>query len=277
MSTNSDSKPQESTRSRTGDIATGRSSGSDHALHNSVYGGNHEAVRQSFAALRQQSNPNQQHVMSDGGGAYPPPLQLTDNSKTGNSTAAPKKAGVPGEIPADQINRTINDVKITGYTPGKGNTKMEGGSYDAEDRRVCTEKDQIEGKCDYTTLAGDKYNHVKDGQLYRIPEREQALGKVMNYRMMDRGDAFSHKGDSGVDIAERSAREASDITDKHPNATLVEMKESDADRLAALAKAQTSSGRPDTKDHGYRDEETAARENALAERRARQGRKQGDR
>lgn len=130
----------------------------------------------------------------------------------------------------------------TGYYPH--NSKMEGGYHDMLGKPLRTLQDFLDGKAEYVSIALDKnmYEHyikaqrqkfaktgqnkyhkymdmqpqVKYGDIFRIPELEKKYGKVIIFKAVDTGGAFTDKGFSRVDIATRSNHHAKDRTINGP-------------------------------------------------------------
>lgn len=130
----------------------------------------------------------------------------------------------------------------TGYYPH--NSKLEGGYHDMLGKPLRTLQDFLDGKAEYVSIALDKnmYEHyikaqrkkfektgrekyrkymdmqpqVKYGDTFRIPELEKKYGKVIIFKAVDTGGAFTDKGFSRVDIATRSNRHAKDSTINGP-------------------------------------------------------------
>ncbi len=81
---------------------------------------------------------------------------------------------------------------------------MEGGFTDRRGNALNTLQDFLEGKAKYVSAAMDKNLPLKYGATLRIRELEARLGKVIEFRVVDTGDAFSGKGYSRIDICVRN-------------------------------------------------------------------------
>ena len=80
---------------------------------------------------------------------------------------------------------------------------MEGGFKDRRDKPLHTLQDFLRGKAVYVSTAMDKNLNLAYGTKLRIPELETKHGKVIEFRVVDTGDAFNDKGYTRIDICVR--------------------------------------------------------------------------
>ena len=88
------------------------------------------------------------------------------------------------------------------YVPAA--SRMEGGFTDRRGVALNTLQDFLEGKAKYVSVAMDKHLPLKYGATLRIKELEARLGKVIEFRVVDTGDAFDNKRYSRIDICVRN-------------------------------------------------------------------------
>ena len=122
--------------------------------------------------------------------------------------------------PLPLLNNEQSNGKVVGVAKGTGyfpfNDKMEGGFYDKIGKKLCTLQDYLAGKVPYVSIALDKNLYkkgvIKYGDKFRIPELEQKYGRVIEFRAVDTGGAFTNRGFGRVDICTRSRKNCSDAT-----------------------------------------------------------------
>lgn len=159
------------------------------------------------------------------------PRDLFVSGLTGKSGAIPavSLAAPPGEA---------HSATGTGYYPH--NNRMEGGFKDMKGARLNTLQDFLAGKAPYVSIALDQnmYEHViqarrneyrktgnpklkkyltmkpqvRYGDTFRIPELEQKYGRQIVFKAVDTGGAFTGKGFSRVDIANKTRKDTYDKT-----------------------------------------------------------------
>lgn len=100
----------------------------------------------------------------------------------------------------------VYKAKGSGYYPF--NSKLEGGFTDRRGAKLRTLQDYLDGKAEYVSVSMDKYLTIKYGTKFRIPELEKKYNKQIEFRVVDTGDAFNHKGYTRLDICTRN-KEAS--------------------------------------------------------------------
>lgn len=93
-------------------------------------------------------------------------------------------------------------AKGTGYYPH--DSALEGGFVDKRDTALRTLQDYLAGKAEYVSVALDKHLYrngsIKYGDKFRIPELEKKYGRVIEFRAVDTGGAFTNKGFNRIDI-----------------------------------------------------------------------------
>jgi hypothetical protein len=100
----------------------------------------------------------------------------------------------------------IHKAKGSGYYPF--DSKMEGGFTDRRGKKLNTLQAFLDGKADYVSAAMDKHLPIKYGTKVKIPELDKKYNRQIEFRVVDTGDAFNHKGYSRIDICTRD-RDAS--------------------------------------------------------------------
>jgi hypothetical protein len=111
---------------------------------------------------------------------------------------------IPGQV--------MGVASSTGYFPN--NSKLEGGFHDKMGNKLFTLQDYLAGKAPYVSIALDKnlykQGSVKYGDKFRIPELEAKYNRVIDFRAVDTGGAFTGKKFSRVDICAANKTEAWD-------------------------------------------------------------------
>lgn len=90
----------------------------------------------------------------------------------------------------------------SGYYPY--HSKMEGGFTDRHGKPLHTLQDFLDKKAKYVSVAMDKYLPIKYGTKLRIPELDKKYNREIEFRVVDTGDAFDHKGYTRIDICTRN-------------------------------------------------------------------------
>lgn len=99
----------------------------------------------------------------------------------------------------DVIDQTstqgVFDIKLSSYTPGKGDLKMEGGPLDRHGRQAYTYEQFHAGEAPYVAVAMDTKSELQ-GKTLTSDKFPNTIFKVV-----DTGGAFKGKGNSRMDIA----------------------------------------------------------------------------
>jgi hypothetical protein len=150
---------------------------------------------------------------SSGSSAGPAPGGVGDSTgATGSAGSTAGKSATAGEPAKIEGGQTMGTARGTGYYPD--NSAMEGGYNDMKGNKLNTLQDFLQGKAPYVSIALDKnlyaQGKVKYGDVLRIPELERKYGKVILFKAVDTGGAFTNKGFSRVDICTGSAKDSQD-------------------------------------------------------------------
>jgi hypothetical protein len=133
-----------------------------------------------------------------------------------------------GIVPISFAGEPESNLKFTpeatGYYPDS--SKLEGGFHDKMGKKLCTLQDYLEGKAPYVSIALDKNLYksgvIRYGDKFRIPELEAKYHRVIEFRAVDTGGAFTNKKFSRVDICNRSRKDAWDSS-VNTNLTLIKV------------------------------------------------------
>ncbi|VDI79103.1 uncharacterized protein [Mytilus edulis] len=98
----------------------------------------------------------------------------------------------------------------TGYYPA--DDPIEGGFLDRQGHPLHTLQDFLDGKASWVSVAMDRYLHLPYGTHVCIPELNHKYHRVIPFRVVDTGSAFSHKGYGRIDICTRSQHDSYDNT-----------------------------------------------------------------
>jgi len=103
---------------------------------------------------------------------------------------------VPGKI--DSFSLKFRSEK-TGYFPD--DSEMEGGFVDRAHRPLRTLQAYLTGKAPYVSVAMDYLDkRFPYGTVLRIPDLERLYHKCIDFRIVDTGGRFKHKGTKKIDI-----------------------------------------------------------------------------
>lgn len=109
---------------------------------------------------------------------------------------------VPGSVTGYSASyRTMR----SGYFPD--DSEMEGGYTDRKGRPLHTLQQYLNGEADYVSVAMDSAL-FRYGTRVRIPEIERAVGRCIEFRVVDTGDRFEGAGSAKVDICNDSEENA---------------------------------------------------------------------
>lgn len=78
--------------------------------------------------------------------------------------------------------------------------QLEGGFKDTKEKKLKTLQQFLDGKADYVSVAMDKYAHIPYGTVVTIPEIEAKYKRPIEFRVVDTGGSFKHKGFTRIDI-----------------------------------------------------------------------------
>jgi hypothetical protein len=92
-------------------------------------------------------------------------------------------------------------AKGSGYFPAA--SQMEGGFTDRRGKPLHTLQDFLGGKASFVSTSMDKFLSLGYGTKLTIPELDKRFGAAIEFRVVDTGDAFDHKGYSRIDICVR--------------------------------------------------------------------------
>ena len=95
---------------------------------------------------------------------------------------------------ATQTDGGIN-IKLSSYTPGKGNIRMEGGKLDAHGRPAYTMEQFQSGNAPHVTVAMDPDSPLQ-GKMLTSPKFPG-----IKFKVSDTGDDFKGKGNTRMDVA----------------------------------------------------------------------------
>lgn len=98
----------------------------------------------------------------------------------------------------------------TGYYPA--DDPIEGGFVDVHGHKLQTLQDVLDGGATWVSVAMDRFLHIPYGTHLCIPELNHKYNRVIEFRVVDTGSAFSHKGYSRIDICTRSQHDSLDGT-----------------------------------------------------------------
>ncbi|XP_063423211.1 uncharacterized protein LOC134707419 [Mytilus trossulus] len=98
----------------------------------------------------------------------------------------------------------------TGYYPA--DDPIEGGFLDRQGHPLHTLQDFLDGKASWVSVAMDRYLHLSYGTHVCIPQLNHKYHRVIPFRVVDTGSAFSHKGYGRIDICTRSQHDSYDNT-----------------------------------------------------------------
>ncbi|MEW6278979.1 MAG: hypothetical protein AB1758_10175, partial [Candidatus Eremiobacterota bacterium] len=136
---------------------------------------------------------------------YPSSYRVFQPNGTPDGRPAPQTAEPTrptGDRPFGSSNsrwsgRTYS-ARSTAYYPH--NSRMEGGYVDRRGNRLHTLQDYLAGRAPYVSVAMDHHTGIPYGQKLRIPELEQRYGRPIEFRVVDTGGAFYHRGTGRIDI-----------------------------------------------------------------------------
>jgi hypothetical protein len=77
---------------------------------------------------------------------------------------------------------------------------LEGGFTDRRGAPLKTLQDFLGGQASYVSVAMDKLLKISYGAKLRIPEIEKRYGRLIEFRVVDTGGAFTGKGYTRIDI-----------------------------------------------------------------------------
>jgi len=108
----------------------------------------------------------------------------------------------------------VYHARGTGYYPFAN--AMEGGFRDQRGAPLCTLQDFLQGRSNYVSVAMDKNLRIPYGTKLRIPEIERKYGRLIEFRVVDTGSAFTGKGYTRIDICTADRQASLDSTINGP-------------------------------------------------------------
>lgn len=131
-------------------------------------------------------------------------LKLASSGSSSTGSAPSTGNGGPGQATGETFVTTG-----TGYYPDS--SALEGGFVDRRGTKLHTLQDFLAGNADYVSVAMDTHAFTY-GQKLRIREIEVKYNKVIEFRVVDTGGAFTGKGRSRMDICVANKTASYDAT-----------------------------------------------------------------